>query len=103
MRLMKQNVLRVEQLEDRCLMSANVILEWNQLAVHAVGQARVNPVFASRALAITEAAVYDAVDAIDQSFEPYHAHIEASRGASLEAAAAQAAHDTLAALFPGQV
>jgi membrane-associated phospholipid phosphatase len=89
-------------LEDRCLLSADVVLEWNQLAVYAVGQARVSPVVASRALAITQAAVYDAVNAIDRSFEPYHAYVHASRGASLEAAAAQAAHDTLAALFPSQ-
>jgi hypothetical protein len=102
MRLMKQSVLRVEQLEDRCLPSANVVLEWNQLALHAVGQARVSPVVASRALAITEAAVYDSVVAIDPSFEPYHVHVHAPRGASSEAAAAQAAHDTLTALFPAQ-
>src|SRR5213595_3745533 len=100
--LMKQSRLRVEPLEDRCLPSANVVLEWNQLALHAVGQARVSPVVASRALAITQAAVYDSVNAIDQSFEPYHAQVHASRGASPEAAAAQAAHDTLAALFPSQ-
>ncbi len=94
---------RLEPLDDRCLPSANVVLEWNQLALHAVGQARVSPVVASRALAITEVAVYDSVAAIDGSFEPYHAHVHASRGASLEAAAAEAAHDTLAALFPAQV
>src|SRR5262245_7835170 len=94
--------LRLEPLEDRCLLSANVVLEWNQLALQAIGQARVSPVVASRALAITQAAVYDAVNAIDRSFEPYHAHVQASRGASLEAAAAQAAHDTLADLFPSQ-
>src|SRR4029078_11998411 len=102
MLLLKQGVLRVEQFEDRCLMSANVVLEWNQLALHAVGQARVSPVVASRALAITQVAVYDAVNAIDRSCEPYHAHVHASRGASPEAAAAQAAHDTLTALFPAQ-
>src|SRR5262245_53114409 len=98
----KQNRLCVEPLEDRRLLSANVVLEWNQLALHAIGQARVSPVVASRALAITQAAVYDAVNAIDRSFEPYHAHACASRGASPEAAAAQAAHDTLTALFPSQ-
>src|SRR5262249_10394682 len=102
MRLRKPCLPRVELLEDRCLLSADVVLEWNQLAVHAVGQARVSPVVASRALAITQAAVYDAVNAIDRSFAPYHAHVHASRGASLEAAAAQAAHDTLTALFPTQ-
>jgi membrane-associated phospholipid phosphatase len=100
--LLKPCLLRVEPLEDRCLLSANVVLEWNQLALHAVGQARLSPVFVSRDLAITQAAVYDAVVAIDRSFEPYFAHVHASRGASLEAAAAQAAHDTLAALFPSQ-
>jgi membrane-associated phospholipid phosphatase len=102
MRLKTQRVLRVEVLEDRCLPSANLVLEWNQLALQAVGQARVAPVVASRALAITQAAVYDAVDAIDRSFELYHAQVQASRGASPEAAAAQAAHDALAALFPAQ-
>jgi membrane-associated phospholipid phosphatase len=93
---------RFEPLEDRVVPSANVVLEWNQLAVHAVGQARVNPVVGSRAMAITQAAVYDAVVAIDRSFEPYHANVAAPRGASVVAAAAQAAHDTLTALFPSQ-
>jgi hypothetical protein len=102
MRLMKQRVLRVEPLEDRCLPSANVVIEWNQLALHAVGQARLAPVFVSRDLATVQAAVYDAVNAIDQSYALYHAQVHASRGASMEAAAAQAAHDTLAALFPAQ-
>src|SRR5262245_11545789 len=102
MRLMKKSVLRVETLEDRCLPSANLVLEWNQLALQAIGQARLNPAVASRALAITQVAVFDAVNAIDRSFESYHAHVHASHGASLEAAAAQAAHDTLTALLPGQ-
>src|SRR5262249_2969589 len=94
------SLLTVEPLEERCLLSGDVVLEWNRLALDAVGQARLSPTVASRALAITQAAVYDAVVAIDPSFEPYHAHVQASRGASLEAAAAQAAHDTLAALIP---
>ena len=102
MRLQKQSVLRVEPLEDRCLLSANVVLEWNQLALDAIRQTNANLLLASRALAITQAAVYDSVNAIDGSFAPYFAHVHASRGASLEAAAAEAGHDTLAALFPSQ-
>ncbi len=100
--LLKQRSLHVELLEDRCMPSANVILEWNQLAIDAIRATKSNPLVSSRALAITQAAVYDSVNAIDGSFEPYHAHVQASRGASLEAAAAQAAHDTLLALFPSQ-
>jgi membrane-associated phospholipid phosphatase len=81
---------------------ANVVLQWNQLALDAIAQTKSNPLMGSRALAITQAAVYDSVNAIDRSFAPYFAHVQASHGASLEAAAAQAAHDTLAALFPSQ-
>src|SRR5262249_59408031 len=50
---------RLEPLDDRCLPSANVVLEWNQLALHAVGQARLSPAFVSRDLAITQAAAHD--------------------------------------------
>jgi hypothetical protein len=46
--------------------------------------------------------VFDAVNAIERSYEPYHAKVQASRGASKEAAAAQSAHDTLAALYPSR-
>src|SRR5262249_23246378 len=92
----------LEPLEDRCLLSANVVLEWNQLALGAIRQTNANPLLASRALAIMHASVYDAVNAIDQSYQPYFAHVQASHGASLEAAAAQAAHDTLVVLFPSQ-
>jgi hypothetical protein len=102
MRLSKQSRLRVEPLEERAVPSADVVVEWNQRALAAIGQARVSPVVASRALAITQAAVYDAVVAIEGSFDPYRAIVSASSGASPEAAAAQAAHDTLAFLFPGQ-
>jgi hypothetical protein len=76
----KPNRRCAEPLEDRRLLSANVVVEWNQRALQSIGQARVSPVVASRALAITQAAVYDAVDAIDRSFEPYYAEVQASRG-----------------------
>jgi membrane-associated phospholipid phosphatase len=99
---LKQSRPRVEALEDRCLPSANVVLEWNQRALNAIRQTGMNTPLASRALAITQAAVYDSVNAIDRSFAPYFADVHASRGASLQAAAAQAAHDTLVALFPSQ-
>jgi membrane-associated phospholipid phosphatase len=93
---------RLEPLEDRCLLSGNVVLEWNQLALGAIKQTNANLLLASRALAITQTAVYDSVNAIDRSFAVYFAHVHASRGASLVAAAAEAAHDTLTALFPSQ-
>jgi len=51
---------------------------------------------------IVHAAIYDAVVGIEGGYEPYTYHAAASVGASPDAAAAQAAHDVLAALFPAQ-
>src|SRR5262249_7584951 len=56
----------------------------------------------ARNMALVHVAMFDAVNAIDRSYEPYAAQVHASHGASLEAAAAQAAHDTLAALYPAR-
>ena len=94
--------LCLEPLEDRCVPSADVVLEWNTLALDVIRQTKANPLLGSRDLAIMQVAVYDSVNAIDGSFTPYLAHVHASHGASPEAAAAQAAHDTLVALFPTQ-
>src|SRR5262245_30862612 len=93
---------RLEPLDDRCLLSADVVLEWNQVLLDTLKADRLLPLYFAREAAIVHAAVYDAVNAIDRSYTPLFAEVEAPRGASLEAAAAQAAHDTLAALFPAQ-
>jgi hypothetical protein len=98
----------VEALEDRCLPSVDVVLEWNAIALDAMkndsllgaNQKQVGPTHGSRALAIVQAAVFDAVNSIDQSYTPYLINLHAPSGSSITAAAAQAAHDTLVALYP---
>jgi membrane-associated phospholipid phosphatase len=96
----------VEALEGRLLLSGDMVLQWNAIMVAAVrnsGQgSEPDARFASRAAAIVQAAVYDAVNSIDQSYTPYLALIPAPAGASEDAAAAQAAHDALVGLFPAQ-
>jgi hypothetical protein len=52
-------------------------------------------------LAIVQAAVHDAVQAIDRRFRPYHMTIPEATG-SPAAAAASAAHDVLVNILPGQ-
>src|SRR5690349_570508 len=76
---------RLEPLDDRCLPSADVVLEWNQLALDALKADRLLPLYLAREAAIVHAAVYDAVNAIDRSYTPLFADVKASRGASLEA------------------
>src|SRR5262249_91243 len=55
-----------------------------------------------RVMAIVHIAVFDAVNAIVGGYRSYSGLSLASRDTSLNAAIAQAAHDTLSALFPSQ-
>ena len=77
--------------------------DWNAIAVQALATAApprpVTVVFMD--LAIVQAAVHDAVQAIDRRFEPYHVAIKGASG-SPDAAAAKAAHDVLVNILPGQ-
>ena len=82
--------LSIEPLEDRSLMSGNVVLDWNAAALAATIQAGNPPPVAARTMAIVHAAVYDAVNAIEQTHEPYATARQGPRDASPEAAAAAA-------------
>ena len=81
----------------------NAAIDWNAIAVQALATAappRPGPVVFLD-LAVVQAAVHDAVQAIDQRFEPYHVAIKGASG-SPEAAAAKAAQDVLVNIVPGQ-
>ena len=76
---------------------ADVVLDWNAIMVTTVvGQ---NPL-AERVAAITQLAVFEAVNAVTGKYRPYLGTITAPAGASPEAAAIVAAHDVLAAYVP---
>ena len=94
--------LAAEPLEDRCLMAGNVVLDWNDVVLEATRQAANPPPLAARNVAIVHAAIYDAVNAIDQTSQPYFADVSAPAGTSPEAAAAAAAHRALVNLYPTQ-
>src|SRR5215212_4880042 len=92
----------VEPLETRTLMAADMVLEWNQVAVEATRVARLSPNAQTRALAMVHGAVFDAVNGIERDYAPYLVNIHAPRWASEEAAAAVAAHGVLVSLMPAQ-
>ena len=82
---------------------ADMVTEWNANAVHAVQAGlTATPPLGARAMAIVQAAVYDAVNGIVQQYEPYFVTEQAPPGARPEAAAAQAAYTALVALLPAQ-
>jgi hypothetical protein len=92
------------------------VRHWNEIAIDASGldhtpvQPGENRVFgeqigpgrSSRAMAIVHVAMFEAVNAIAGGYESYVGLARAERGTAAKAAVAQAAHDTLAALFPSQ-
>src|SRR5689334_15235040 len=91
-----------ETLEARTLMAADMVLEWNEVAVEATRVARLSPNAQTRALAMVHGAVFDAVNGIERGYAPYLVQRHAPRWASEEAAAAMAAHGVLVSLIPAQ-
>jgi PAP2 superfamily len=81
-------------LPPTCTAAARVA-EWNVTAVDATLIAGENPTVQSRALAVIQVAVHDALNAIDRRFEPYAFYGEVDPEASSDAAVATAAHDAL--------
>jgi hypothetical protein len=82
---------------------ADAVTDWNEimLATFASQTPPVNPFAAGRFAAITQLAVFEAVNAIERDYDPYLGTLDAPRGASAEAAAIAAAHGVLAHYFPG--
>jgi hypothetical protein len=84
----------------------DMVLEWNLNAVNAIGNLpTATPPGLGQApppsvisLAMVQGAVYDAVNAIDGTHEPYLLHIHAPADASQAAAVATAAHNVLVGL-----
>jgi len=94
----------------------DAIRRWNEIAVDASGldhtpvmpgDPRVfgeqfGPTRASRAMAIVHIAMFDSVNAIVGGYQSYTDIGRAPGGTAMDVAVAQAAHDTLVALFPSQ-
>jgi len=77
---------------------ADEVTKWSELASRLTlssDLANLNPIFHSRMLAMTHAAMHDAVNAIDRRYEPYSLRIPVTPGASPESAAATAAYAVL--------
>jgi hypothetical protein len=87
---------------DPAVARADVILDWNTIALKTTAAAPFNPPLETRNLAIVHAAMFDAVNSITREFQPYAVHLHAPGWASPEAAAVAAAHAALVQLYPAQ-
>lgn len=77
---------------------ADTVTDWNAIMQTTVASS--NAFFQGRNAAIVEIAVFEAVNTIVGDYEPYLGTLTAPPGASPDAAAIVAAHDTLVALYP---
>ena len=81
----------------------NPVLQWNRilLAIARTPGAQPATIHTTRSFALMHAAIYDAVNAIARTHEPYLVRLAGvPRHASQQAAGAAAAHEVLAALYP---
>lgn len=86
----------------------DVVLDWNATLLNAIQAIGVAPPIAARHQAMVHTAIFDAVNAIEQRYSSYSPNLSAglnlnaTRGASTIAAAAQAAHRILSSFYPTQ-
>jgi hypothetical protein len=81
---------------------ADVVGEWNRVALDAIRADRVPPPRASRLLALVHVAAFDAVNAARRKYDPYVVVIEAPPGVDLDTVYAAAAHRVLVAELPAR-
>jgi PAP2 superfamily len=84
--------------------SGQPVIDWNQVLLSIVNTPGAQPanIQPTRNFAIVHAAIYDAVNAIDRTHEPYLIFVRAPRDASETAAVDAAAHTALVGLYPSQ-
>ena len=90
--------------EQNVTPNEDVILQWNRVLGQTIPISNSQPptIMPLRSFAMMHLAMFDAVNSIDGSYTPYLTDVPGTRHASIEAAAAQAAHDVLSALYPDQ-
>jgi hypothetical protein len=77
----------------------NAVLHWNRVVTDALAAARSDPLTESRALAIVQLAVQDALDGVDAAAK---ASASPADDAAIEAAIAAAAHGAMIGFLPGK-
>ena len=81
---------------------ADEATDWNQIMLEALRTGGVGGILATRPAATVQAAVYDALNGIEQRYGWIHVQPAAPPGASRRAAVVQAAYASLVQLFPAQ-
>ena len=81
-----------------------MVLTWNALLREATQRdsANAKPGYSTRAMAMMNGAIYDCLQAIQRTHQPFHVNITASATASRKAAIASAGYRVATALYPAE-
>lgn len=79
---------------------ADVVLDWNRVALEAIRAQNAAPTLGSRTLAMLHLAIYDAINSILGSHESFRFNVPPPDGALPEAAALAAGYHVLSVLCP---
>jgi hypothetical protein len=79
---------------------SSLVLDWNALMLDAIRLDDNGPTLSSRNLAILHGAIYDGINSIERSHQPYRYLVEAPSGTSEGAAALGAANEVIQSLYP---
>lgn len=79
---------------------ADVVLDWTELMIGAIQVQDTAPTLSTRNLAILHAAIYDALNSVERTHQPYQFCPDAPPNASAEAAAVGAAREVMQGLYP---
>ena len=80
----------------------DVVLQWNEVTLQAIREDRSPPPLAARNLAIVHLAIFDAVNSIYGTHQPYLVEARAAPWTTPEAAVTGAAYHALVGLYPKQ-
>ena len=94
------SVLMASTLLEAAAARADVVSDWNKIAVDTAVANKQNPFAQARYAAIVQLAVFEAVNSVTGEYKPYLGTITAPPGASAEAAAIEAAYQVLSTYFP---
>jgi hypothetical protein len=81
---------------------ADVIIDWNEIAVTAGYTARISPGVSARNIAMLHIAMFEALNSIEPRYTSYRTRLSAEPGTSRDAAAATAAHYILVHAYSEQ-
>ena len=94
------SVLMASVLFGSAAARADVVLDWNVIAVNTAVANKQNPFAQARYAAIVQLAVFEAVNSITGEYQPYLGTITAQPDASPDAAVIEAAYQVLSTYFP---